>query len=228
MRSSHYVPLEEKRVDVTKSALIIGGGVSGLSAALFLSKMGMQVYLVEKEAELGGHVRNLKDIWPARKDGREIIDAMVSELRGQRERRAFHLNTISDFEGFFGNYQATLDTPEGERKIMAGGIIVAIGFSPFDPRIKPELNYGKDERIMTTLEFEARKESLSLPENPRVAVLHCVGSRDEQIGRPYCSRVCCINALRVGDAIKDQLQGLLRRVLLYGCEGPSAGRRGVL
>jgi heterodisulfide reductase subunit A2 len=57
---------------------------------------------------------------------------------------------------------------------------------------------------MTTLEFEARKDSLALPENPRIAVLHCVGSRDEQLGRPYCSRVCCINALRVGDALKDR------------------------
>ena len=59
------MPLEEKRVDVKKSALIIGGGVSGLSAALFLSKMGMNVYLVEKEAELGGRVRNLKVVWPS-------------------------------------------------------------------------------------------------------------------------------------------------------------------
>ena len=202
--SSHYVPLEEKRVDVVKSGLIIGGGVSGLSAALFLSKMGMQVCLVEKEAELGGHVRLLKDVWPAREDGSAIVDRMVSELRARENVEIFTSTKIADFEGFFGNYQATLDTPSGERKITVGGVVVAIGFAPFDPGIKPELNYGNDERIMTTLEFEARKDSLALPENPRIAVLHCVGSRDEQIGRPYCSRVCCINALRVGDALKDR------------------------
>jgi heterodisulfide reductase subunit A len=202
--SAHYVPLEEKRVDVVKSGLIVGGGVSGLSAALFLSKMGMHVYLVEKDAELGGHVRLLKDVWPAREDGSAIVSRMVNELQTRENVEIFTSTTITEFEGFFGNYQATLNTSSGEKKVTAGGVVVAIGFTPFDPRLKPELNYGNDNRIMTTLEFESRKDSLALPENPRVAVLHCVGSRDEQAGRPYCSRVCCINALRVGDAVKDR------------------------
>lgn len=202
--SAHYVPLEEKRVDVTKSALIIGGGVSGLSAALFLSKMGMKVYLVEKEAELGGHVRTLENIWPIREDGTAIIGQMVSELASSEDVEVFTSTVVSAFEGSFGNYEAILDTPAGERRIKAGGVIVAIGFSPFDPRIKPELNYGKDDRIITTIDFEEGFDRLTLPEKPRIAILHCVGSRDEQIGKPYCSRVCCINALRVGEAIKEK------------------------
>ncbi len=202
--AAHYVPLEEKIVDVTKSALIIGGGVSGLSAALFLSKMGMQVYLVEKQAELGGHVRALTNIWPSGRDGTSIIDEMVTELAARPNVEIFTSTTISAFEGFFGNYEVTLATPEGEKKLVAGGVIAAIGFSPFDPAVKPELNYGKDERILTTLDFERNKGSLSLPERPRIAILHCVGSRDEQIGKPYCSRICCVNALRVGNAIKDK------------------------
>jgi len=202
--AAHYVPLEEKIVDVTKSALVIGGGVSGLSAALFLSKMGMQVYLVEKEAELGGHVRTLKNVWPAGRDGKSIIDEMVKELAARENVEIFTSTTISGFEGFFGNYEVTLNTPEGGKKVTAGGVIASIGFSPFDPGVKPELNYGKDERIITTLDFEHNGDTLQLPEKPRVAILHCVGSRDEQIGKPYCSRVCCVNALRVGEAIKDK------------------------
>ena len=202
--AAHYVPLEEKIVDVTKSALVIGGGVSGLSAALFLSKMGMQVYLVEKEAELGGHVRTLKNVWPAGRDGKSIIDEMVKELAARENVEIFTSTTISGFEGFFGNYEVTLNTPEGGKKVTAGGVIASIGFSPFDPGVKPELNYGKDERIITTLDFEHNADTLQLPEKPRVAILHCVGSRDEQIGKPYCSRVCCVNALRVGEAIKDK------------------------
>lgn len=204
--ASHYVPLEEKRVDVTKSALIIGGGVSGLSAAVFLSKMGMQVYLVEKEAELGGQVRNIKDIWPARQDGAVIIEQMVGEIAHRENVEVLTSTAIKSFEGSFGNYTATLDTPSGERKVIAGGVIVAAGFSPFDPRIKPELQYGKDDRIITTLDFEKNSSTISLPDKPRVAILHCVGSRDEQIGKPYCSRVCCINALRVGEAVKEKFQ----------------------
>ncbi len=202
--SAHYVPLEEKIVDVKKSALVIGGGVSGLSAALFLSKMGMHVYLVEKEAELGGHVRTLKNLWPSGRDGKSIIDEMVAELKGRDNVEIFTSTAIGGFEGFFGNYEVTLDTPEGQKKVIAGGAIIAIGFSPFDPSVKPELSYGKDERIVTTLEFEHNADRLQLPENPRVAILHCVGSRDEQLGKPYCSRVCCVNALRVGDALKTK------------------------
>jgi len=202
--SSHYVPLEEKIVEVKKSALVIGGGVSGLSAALFLSKMGIHVYLVEKEAELGGHVRTLKNVWPSGKDGKSIIDEMVAELKGFDNVEIFTSTAISGFEGFFGNYEVTLDTPKGQKKVIAGGAIIAIGFSPFDPSVKPELSYGKDERIVTTIEFEHNADQLQLPENPRVAILHCVGSRDEQLGKPYCSRVCCVNALRVGDALKTK------------------------
>ncbi len=202
--SAHYVPLEEKMVEVTKSALIVGGGVSGLSAALFLSKMGMQVYLVEKASELGGHVRSLQNIWPIHQDGKAVIDQMVAELKTRENVQIFTSTSMSNFEGSFGNYQATLETPDGTKTIIAGGVIVSIGFSPFDAHLKPEFNYGKDERILTTIDFESKVGQLSLPDKPRIAVLHCVGSRDEQLGRPYCSRVCCINALRVSDAIKDK------------------------
>ncbi len=202
--SAHYVPLEEKIVDVQKSALVVGGGVSGLSAAIFLSKMGMHVYLVEKEAALGGHVRILKDVWPAGRDGKGIVEEMAGELEKQENVEIFTSTTITNFEGFFGNYEATLKTPEGEKRLTVGGAVLAIGFSPFDPGIKPELQYGKDKRIITTLEFENNSDTLRLPEKPRVAILHCVGSRDEQIGKPYCSRVCCVNALRVGNALKDK------------------------
>lgn len=202
--AAHYTPLEEKMVEVTKSALVLGGGVAGLSAALFLSKMGMQVFLVEKEAELGGHVKDLARVWPSGKEGKAIIGEMVDELRSRDNVEIFRSATMSSFEGFFGNYQATIQSPEGEQKVTAGGVIVAVGFAPFDARLKPEMNYGKDERILTTVDMEKRATGLDLPDNPRVAILHCVGSRDEQIGKPYCSRVCCINALRVADAIKDR------------------------
>jgi len=205
--AAHYIPLEEKQVDVNKSALVLGGGVSGLSAALFLSKMGMDVYLVEEAPELGGHVRELKSVWPSRKNGADIIAGMEKELRSRDNVALFTSSKLTNFEGFFGNYQATIDTPNGERKVMAGGVVVAIGFTPFDPNIKPELGYGRDPRIVTTLDLERTAEGLKLPDNPRVAILHCVGSRDEQIGRPYCSRICCINALRAAEGIKERFEG---------------------
>ncbi len=202
--AAHQVPLEEKIVEVTKSALVIGGGVSGLSAALFLSKMGMHVYLVEKEAQLGGMVRELTSVWPDRMSGASIVEQMEGELRSRQNVEIFTSAVLTAFEGFFGNYEATVDTPEGERKVIVGGAVAAIGFTPFDPVVKPELCYGKDPRVLTTLDLERANGNLTLPGKPRVAILHCIGSRDEQIGKPYCSRICCINALRVGEAIRER------------------------
>jgi heterodisulfide reductase subunit A len=202
--AAHQVPLEEKIVEVNKAALVIGGGVSGLSAALFLSKMGMQVYLVEKEPQLGGVVREVRNVWPARTSGASITGDMEAQLRSRQNVEVLTSSELKAFEGFFGNYEATIDTPAGERKIIVGGAVAAIGFAPFDPAIKPELQYGKDPRIVTTLDLERTGEDLTLPEHPRVAILHCIGSRDEQIGRPYCSRICCINALRVGEAMREK------------------------
>lgn len=175
-----------------------------MSAALFLSKMDMQVYLVEETPELGGRVRELKSVWPSRKNGADIIAEMENELKARDNVAIFTSSKLTNFEGFFGNYQATIDTPNGEKKVMAGGVVVAIGFTPFDPDIKPELGYGRDPRIVTTLDLERMADALKLPDKPRVAVLHCIGSRDEQIGRPYCSRICCINALRAAERIKER------------------------
>jgi heterodisulfide reductase subunit A len=200
--AAHALPLEEKEVEVAKSALVIGGGVSGLSAALFLTAMGMNVYLVEKGEHPGGHVRACRDIWPVRRDGGAITARMEEELRSRPNVEIFASATVTSFDGTFGGYRAVVETPAGAREITAGGCIVAVGFAPFDARLKPELAYGRDPRVMTTVEFEEAGASLSLPRTPRVAILHCVGSRDEQVGRPYCSRICCINALRAADAIK--------------------------
>lgn len=205
--AAHYVPLEEKQVEVNKSALILGGGVSGLSAALFLSNMGLQVYLVEQAAKLGGRVPELKSVWPSRRRGADIISEMENKLKDRDNVAIFTSSKLVNFDGFFGNYQATVNTPDGEKNLMAGGVVVAIGFEPFDPHIKPELGYGSDPRIVTTLDLERSGDNLALPDNARVAILHCIGSRDEQISRPYCSRICCINALRAAEAIKGRFEG---------------------
>ncbi|MCX8021669.1 MAG: CoB--CoM heterodisulfide reductase iron-sulfur subunit A family protein [Syntrophorhabdaceae bacterium] len=202
--ASHYIPLEEKMVEVEKSALVIGGGVSGLSAALFLARMGIKVYLVEKEAELGGHVRFLGNIWPSGRKGRDIVGEMIEELKGLTNVEIFTEAEVTGFEGFFGNYGVTIRQSDRERKVIAGGVVVASGFVPFDPAIKPELNYGKDQRIVTTFDLERGIEPPDLPDRPRVAILHCVGSRDEAIGKSYCSRVCCVNALKVAETIKGR------------------------
>jgi len=204
--SAHYEPLEEKQVEVNKSALILGGGISGMSAAAFLARAGMEVYLVEKEKELGGHVRHLEDVWPVRERGKDIIERMTEELKTLNNVHIFTSSRLVSFGGSFGNYEAVIENSGGEIKVIVGGVIVAIGFTAFDPSIKPELQYGIDKRVITTLEFEEKMHELPIKEGSRVAILHCIGSRDEIIGRPYCSRICCINAIKTGEAIKNRFK----------------------
>lgn len=201
--ASHFIPLEEKMVEVNKSALVIGGGVSGLSATLFLARMGIKVYLVEREKELGGHVRLLGSVWPSKRNGKDIVNEMVNALKNLENVEIYTDTEVINFEGFFGNYQVTLRKKEEEKKIIVGGAVVATGFTPFDPSIKPELHYREDKRIVTTLDLENGFQTLGLSKRPRIAILHCIGSRDETIGKPYCSRICCINAIKTAEAIKE-------------------------
>ena len=142
--AAHYVPLEEKLVEVTKSALIVGGGVSGLSAALFLSNMGMHVYLVEKgpvprrpREDAEGHLAHEDRTAP------QSSRRWKRSLRGRSNVEIFTSTAVSNFEGAFGNYRATSTTPTARREVTAGGCIIAIGFSPFDARQNPSLPTAK-------------------------------------------------------------------------------------
>ena len=202
--SLHLKPLEQKFIPVERSALVVGGGIAGISASLSLSKVGIKTYLVEKSGELGGMTRRLSALWPSMRRGEEVMAPLIEELISRDNVEVFLNSRVLAFDGFAGGFQARIETPEGEREIKVGGAIIAIGFTPFDPSIKGELLYGRDERIITTLEFEEGfGEGFFAKPSGRVAIIHCVGSRDEQIGRPYCSRICCINAAKTAARIKD-------------------------
>lgn len=201
--ASHLQPLMERRVQVQKSALIIGGGVAGLSAALFLSRRGIVVYLVEKENRLGGQMRRLRWVWPKGTSGEEIVSSFEKELLMRENFFLKSSSRVKRVEGFFGDYTVTVETPGGEERLKVGGIIIAVGVRPFEARHRSELAYGKDRRILTTLDVEEWIQSAGVGKRPRVAILHCVGSRDERVGRPYCSKICCLNALRVAEMIKQ-------------------------
>jgi heterodisulfide reductase subunit A len=200
--STQLMPAQERKVDVVRSAAVLGGGVAGLSAALFLGERGLQVYLLEKEAELGGTVKRLKSIWPSGISGEKLISSLEWQVLNHRNVVVRTSGRLLGLEGSFGDYSLLMQTERGEERFRAGGIIVAIGARPFNPRGRKELWYGKDERILTTSDVEEGSR-LRLKEGAKVAILHCVGSRDETIGRPYCSKICCVNALRVARMVKE-------------------------
>ncbi len=307
-------PLEERQVDVTPAALVIGGGIAGLEAALDIADAGYSTYLVERRASLGGRMAQLNKTFPRMEDAGDLI---VSEM----ERAMLHpkVNVLAycevvDVDGYVGNFEVTirrkpryvdpdrctsceecaaacvlagqisdefqahlgmraaiyrlfpralpatftvdpdhclrLRDPDGEGPchgslplqrppcaaacpedavdfsqraeeltLKVGAIVVATGFDPFDARRKPEFGYGRYPGVISALEFE-RLTAKDGPTGGRLVIpdaddparqpehvvfIHCVGSRDIQLGNQYCSRVCCMVAAKQANVVLDQI-----------------------
>jgi heterodisulfide reductase subunit A len=186
-------------VDVKPSALIIGGGISGMSAALELAEQGFEAYLVEKENELGGMVKSLhyglrgEDIPGYLKDTIEKVNA--------NDKITVYKNTVlKDVGGYIGNFVTTLNQNGEELKVEHGAIIVATGGIEYKPT---EYLYGKNDRILTQLEFDDKLFNNELdPKAKTVVMIQCVGCRVPE--RTYCSRVCCTEAVKNALRVKEQ------------------------
>jgi heterodisulfide reductase subunit A len=190
--------LTRKKINVTKSALVIGGGIAGMSAALDIAGMGYPVHLVERTGALGGNAARFvtsnlgRPVFPYLN---EIIDKV-----NNNPLITIHLNTaLESTEGYVGNFRTTVKSGEAERKIEHGAVIVAVGASERKP---DEYLYGSDERVVTMLEFEKYAETgFGKLESKKVIMIQCVGSREGD--RQYCSRVCCNQAVKNAILLKD-------------------------
>jgi heterodisulfide reductase subunit A len=186
------VPLRENELPVTPSALVVGGGVAGLTAAMSLARHGYPVHLVEKAAALGGNARHLIQTY----QGEDVAD-FLEKLIGQVEtepRITVHLNTmVSDVEGFVGNFKTTLSTGTAQAAIRHGAAILATGARESKPS---EYLYGEHPAVVTHLEMDDlfRQEDLRIKRAVDVVFIQCVGSRNE--ARPYCSKVCCTHSIQ--------------------------------
>jgi len=294
--------LEEREVDVTPAALVIGGGIAGLEAALDIADAGYKTYLVEQQPSLGGRMAQLNKTFPRMEEaGALVVSEMVRAIEHPNV-EVLAYSEVVNVEGYLGNFEATvrrkprfvdvdkctacnkcaeacvlagqipdefqmglgsrsaiyrpfpralpasytvdpahclliqdgrcedgppcaLACPEGavdfgqreqEVTLKVGAIIVATGYDAFDARRKPELGYGRYPGVVTALEFERMAATdgptggrIVVPGTDRqpqqVAFIHCVGSRDKQVGNAYCSRVCCMYTAKQANVILDQL-----------------------
>ena len=192
------IGLDRKQIPVEPSALIIGGGMSGMSAALAIADMGFHAVLVEKSDSLGGNAKRLSSTFSGRSYAhyvtKRIQDVLSSGLID------VYLNTTVDkLDGYVGNFTSTLKTGSLLTQIRHGVVIVATGAQERTP---DEYLYGTDPRIMTQLELDASLggKTLDTGRIKSVAMIQCVGSREND--RMYCSRVCCNQALRNAMALK--------------------------
>ena len=209
--------LKRKKIDVDKAALIIGGGMSGLSAAREMSGMGYKVHLVERSDQLGGKALALDtDSYGRSLSGylREVVSGVESDPNITVMKNA----TVADIDGYVGNFKTIVSTPEGEREITHGVVIVAVGVKSSLP---DKFLYGKNSGVITHLELEHKlgQESASLEAVRDVVMIQCVDSRDSE--RPYCSRVCCNQAIRNAIRLKESDPGrnvtiLYREIRSYG------------
>ncbi len=205
-------PLEEVNKGVIKRGLIIGGGLSGMTAALGLAEQGFEAILVEKEEELGGNLRHLRHTL----DGKEIpgyLKELKTRVTKHPRIQVFTNAVVTDFSGYVGNFKTSLMVGPRmfTREVEHGVTIIATGGEELKPK---EYFYGENKRVLTQLELEDflaadKKQVEGLKE---VVMIQCVGSRNEE--RPYCSRVCCAEAVKNALTLKA-LNPQTRVTILY-------------
>jgi len=209
-------PLEGTSLAVEQSALVIGGGLSGLTAAMSLAEQGFKVHLVEKTSALGGH---LAEIY------RTLEHDNISDFTADLIRRVeSHSNVdlymeaeISAVAGHIGKFQTTLSANGSKTEITSGVVIVATGAEQTETA---EFRYGQSDDVMTQIELAKRLHENTFEAKGRnIVMIQCVGSRNDE--HPYCSRICCSVAVKNALAIKEQYPDatvlvLYRDVRTYG------------
>lgn len=215
-------PQAEPEIDVQGSAVVIGGGVSGMTAALSLANQQFKVYLIEKEKELGGKLKELYKLHPNDKPSSEILNEYVLSVRSNPNIQVYTSSTLKHIDGFIGNFEATIDHEGKEETFNAGTIIVATGADVFKPR--GMYCYGGNKNVITQLELEKLMKENKLEKPKNVVMIQCVGAREEKEGgRNYCSRICCAvavkNALQIKELFPEaEVSILYRDMQTYGKE----------
>jgi heterodisulfide reductase subunit A len=209
-------PQQEAESEVIPAALIIGGGIAGMTAALNLATQGFQVHLVEKETQLGGRLLHLNRLCPTNEDAGAFIEPVIKEVQGH-DRITLHMPaTVEAISGYVGQFQVSVAEKDGERLFEVGVVIVATGADVLQPI--GLYGYGQFTNVLTQLELEQQLEK-GLAGVGGAVLINCVGSRIPE--RPYCSRVCCMTSLKNAIQLKERnpearIYVLHRDLLTYG------------
>ena len=196
---------------MTKPILVVGGGPSGLAAAHAIASVGRKVVLVEKQDRLGGApiLSGYAKLVPSGEWAKDAIGGMVSRVTEDPLVDVRTNTTVSEFLGEQGDFTATLSTGD---KVDAGAAILCTGFTHFDSINKPEWGFGLFPDVVSTTQVEqmiSSGQGVRRPSNgekpKRVAILLCVGSRDRQIGREWCSKICCTVSAKMAMEIREEL-----------------------
>ncbi len=200
--------------DLSKTILVVGGGISGLTAALEAARAGEKVVLVEKEPQLGGFANKLYKKIPTGVFFREPlivdteIDALIKEVEGHPDIKVYKSAKVEKTDGQPGLYDVTISSNGNQETIKIGAIVMATGWKPYDATKLDYLGYGKSKNVVTNIEFEeiAKKGKILRPsdgkEAKKVAFIQCAGQRNPN-HLPYCSSMCCATSLKQAKYVRQ-------------------------
>ncbi len=195
-------PQEEPEIEVQPTALVIGGGVSGMTAAVSLANQKFKVHLVEKQKELGGKLNELFRLYPNDCYTSEILEELVQAVRSNPNVTVHNSSTVKQTDGFIGNFKVKVDHKGKEELLDVGTIIVATGAEVLKPA--GMYSYGENKNVVTQLELEQLMKEKRLGKPKNVIMIQCVGAREnKEGGRNYCSRICCAVAVKNALYIKE-------------------------
>ena len=216
-RARHLEPLQEFDLPVNKAALVVGGGIAGMNCALSIANQGHEVYLIEKENELGGMARRIHSTLEGL-DVQAYLRDLESKIYKNPLVHLYANATITNATGYVGNFVTTINSDRGTAEIKHGASVIAIGVDMYTPA---EYLYGQDERVMTHLELEDRiaRRDESVLKAQNLVMIQCVGCRNSD--RNYCSRVCCSESVKNALELKSihpemNIYILFRDVRTYG------------
>jgi len=212
-------PLSQISLEVYHTALVVGGGISGMESALQLAKQGFEVHLVERTSELGGIARRHHHTL----EGKDVQAFLQGLIAGMYQEQLIHVHKETDVQevsGYVGNFKTKMrDRSSGDIvEIKHGVVILATGGEVYKP---DEYLYGKDSRVFTLLDLkdEIAKGSPSIVGSKNLVLIQCVGSRESE--RLYCSRVCCSGSIKTALQLKEinpemNIYILYRDIRTYG------------
>jgi heterodisulfide reductase subunit A len=194
-RASLLEPIPDFSVEINKSALVIGGGVAGMTSALGLADQGFHTTIVEKSSELGGAARGFLKTWRGQ-DVQEYLSEMIKKVEEHPSLEVLLNAEVVGAYGFVGNFETNIALENTTKSVKHGATIIATGGQAADT---DEYLYGKNSRVTRWHDLEHDPEKLK--DAKKIVFIQCVGSRDEK--RPYCSRICCTTSVSQAIFIKE-------------------------
>lgn len=229
-RVIHSEALENIEIPVVKTGLVIGAGVAGMRAAIDLARMGNNVYLIEKEKQLGGLVAQAGKLFMTDQKGTEVVEKLYAEIKKQSKITLFTRANVEKVSGSLGNFNVAINIETGkepEKMVLnVGSVLVTTGMDTYKPK-EDEFGFGKSEFIITLHEFNKLIEQCpdQLVVNGKkiqnISFIYCVGNRQKKGENKYCSRFCCTAAIHTSINIKEKYKDinayhLYRDIRTYG------------